>query len=285
MPSVESIAAPWLDGRPSIHSLVLDALAARGSHEEVPLKLKLPPTRLGQLGFGPGAFDSLAGRPDKSPRQTKARRRVAAITNALRRPSADAMAHLYALLQDGETIATVDRVLADLSAEIGEQRPQLAVLARRLVKEAPDIEPVKAGLALLGLSGTDADAALVSTVGRYEECTIYAVIALRKLLADAEPAIWSLARNVHGWGRIVDGALHALLQGLRRFPGIGGDLVLVGLRARVIGTRNMAISVLQQWDRDKWPANAQLALRRAVEQEVADSVREGQETLLRGSRS
>src|SRR5690242_13950129 len=107
MPSVESIAAPWLDGRPSIHSLIVDALAVRGPHEKRPLKLKLPPTKLGRLGFGPGALDSLAGNPDKSPLQTQARRLVAAITNALRHPSSAALAHLYSLLQNGETIRTV----------------------------------------------------------------------------------------------------------------------------------------------------------------------------------
>lgn len=204
MSSVESIAAPWLDGRPSIHRLVLDALAVRGPRENVSLDLdlELSPTRLGQLSFGPGAADSLIGQPDTSRRQTRARRLVVAIANVLRRPSADALAHLYELLRHGETITTVDAILVRLGNVLGERRPELAVLARRLIMEAPDVEPVKAGVALLGISGKADDAALVSVIGRYEEITIYSVVALRKLLADPEPAIWSLAKAVHGWGRI-----------------------------------------------------------------------------------
>lgn len=53
-----------------------------------------------------------------------------------------------------------------------------------------------------------------------------------------------------------DRALEYILQDLRRFPGRGADLVLRGLRARVIRTRNMAIRVLREWRREDWPANA-----------------------------
>lgn len=164
MTDIDSIAAPWADGRPSIHSLVVKARAKPGAVGEE-LSLDLPKSAPEQLTWAPGALDSLARRPDDSPRQTPARRLVAAINRAVRRPAKDAAAHLYALLCEQETITTIDEVLSLLRDLLDEQGPALAVLARRLIKEAPDVEPVKAGVALLGISGTADDASLISFIG------------------------------------------------------------------------------------------------------------------------
>jgi hypothetical protein len=46
------------------------------------------------------------------------------------------------------------------------------------------------------------DVELVSTIGCFEEITLYSVVALRHLLTEPDEAVWRLARNVHGWGRI-----------------------------------------------------------------------------------
>jgi len=198
MSILEYIAGPWSDGRPSIHRQVVEALAARGADEKS--SLNLAPITVGRITFVPGAIDSLAGRADPSP--TKAGRLIVAINDAIRRPSGDTLARFYALLCEGDTITTVDELLSRLPHEIGDRQPVVATLARRLIEEAPDVEPVKAGVALLGLCGTADDVELISIVGHYEEITIYSVVALLKLLVDPEPAIWSLAKAVHGWGRI-----------------------------------------------------------------------------------
>jgi hypothetical protein len=199
--TIERLEGPWFDSRATIHSLVLDAFAKRSLAKEE-LRIELTPKHPGEISWAPGALDSLFGKQDTSDRQTKARRLVATISNTLRKPTKDSAAHLYGLLCESGTISVVDAMLSRVRDEIGDRRTALAALSRRLILESPDVEPVKAGVALLGVSGVANDAALISTIGNYEEITIYSVIALSNLLADAEQAIWSLARDVHGWGRI-----------------------------------------------------------------------------------
>ena len=78
--TIERLEGPWSDNRATIHSLVLDALAKRGLAKEE-LRIELTPKNPGEIGWAPGALDSLFGRQDVSDRQTKARRLVATISN------------------------------------------------------------------------------------------------------------------------------------------------------------------------------------------------------------
>lgn len=51
-------------------------------------------------------------------------------------------------------------------------------------------------------------------------------------------------------------ALEWTLQALRDYPGVGDDLLLVGLQSPVIRNRVMALKALQTWPRRAWPAGA-----------------------------
>jgi hypothetical protein len=194
---------PWRGERPSIHSLVVEALGKRGDRqEELRIELRLDEDE-DSLHWAPGALDSLVGAPDRSQREAKPRKLVAALGNVLRRPSSESAAHLYSVLCEQETISIIDSTIERVSRELADHQPALAALARRLICESPDVEPVKAGVALLGISGERMeDVELVSTIGCFEEITLYSVVALRHLLAEPDDAVWRLARNVHGWGRI-----------------------------------------------------------------------------------
>jgi hypothetical protein len=59
----------------------------------------------------------------------------------------------------------VHEALVRLAPEIEGDGATMAALARPLVREAPDLESVKVGLALLGVSGDLDDEALVIEVG------------------------------------------------------------------------------------------------------------------------
>jgi hypothetical protein len=61
---------------------------------------------------------------------------------------------------------------------------------------------VKPAIALLGVSGDADDRDLILTLGLLEELTLYAAVALGNLLPEPEEAIFDLARQVEGWGRI-----------------------------------------------------------------------------------
>lgn len=51
-------------------------------------------------------------------------------------------------------------------------------------------------------------------------------------------------------------ALDWTLQALHGHPGVGGDLLLVGLRCPVTRNRNMALRALTEWPRSTWPEGA-----------------------------
>jgi hypothetical protein len=72
----------------------------------------------------------------------------------------------------------------------------------RLATTGRHPEPVKAGIALLGISGSQEDAGILLTLGRHEELTLCCAVALTGSSQDPESALWSLARSVDGWGRI-----------------------------------------------------------------------------------
>src|SRR5215470_12483529 len=142
--ALASIDAPFVDGRPSIHAQIVAAIERRGEARRS-LELTLPGA--GEMGnslrFVAGGLDAPFGRPETSQRQTKARSLVSAITKAVRQPSAGAPRGLYRTLSGGRASEVVDEALARLAPEIERDPATMAALARRLVREAPDVEPVK----------------------------------------------------------------------------------------------------------------------------------------------
>lgn len=197
--AIRAFDAPWRDGRTPLHDIIA---AARSDGRDVAdaMRSAEPERDENELRWAPGAREHILGPPEAPP--TDARTLTSALGNTLRAPTKANAAHLYKLLREGNTLAVIDDVLPRITREVGDRRDALAVLARRVVCEAPDMEPVKAGLALLGASGTPDDAALFIAMGAYDEFTLYAATALGSLLSDPEPALWALAKGVHGWGRV-----------------------------------------------------------------------------------
>src|SRR5262245_54058838 len=73
--------------------------------------------------------------------------------------------------------------------------------ALTFTREAPDREPVKIAVALIGFVRDPQDRALVRTLGRHDELTLYAVVAAAKL-GEPDRDVFEIARHVDGWGRI-----------------------------------------------------------------------------------
>ena len=86
--------------------------------------------------------------------------------------------------------------------ENGIDHSRLYELARSFVTESPDREPVKFGIAILGLFRHQADEELFLTLGRHDEFTLFCAVALANAAENSEELLWALARNVDGWGRI-----------------------------------------------------------------------------------
>lgn len=110
---------------------------------------------------------------------------------------------LYELLRQGQAIGLADPLLESLrESHASLPLDRLRTLARWLATQAPDREPVKIGMAILGLFGNEEDRDLLLTLGRHDELTLFAAVALANLREAPDEALWELARGVTGWGRI-----------------------------------------------------------------------------------
>jgi hypothetical protein len=78
-------------------------------------------------------------------------------------------------------------------------------------------------------------------------------------------------------------ALDWSLQALRNYPGIGGELVPIGLQSPVTRNRNMALNILNEWPRDEWPTGAHELARRLAASDPNERVRTFAGEVLAGS--
>lgn len=117
-------------------------------------------------------------------------------------PTAVAKVALYRHIIGGNILPLIDPIIATLIEKESINHNRLYELAYSFTTEAPDREPVKFGIAILGLYQNPANLALFQTLGRHEEFTLFAAVALAGISDDPEQALWLLAKNVDGWGRI-----------------------------------------------------------------------------------
>lgn len=156
-----------------------------------------------RIGWAAGALDGV-GTHHMSPDGNAEAAEVvaAAITAAIATPDHERLVSLYALVEPIKALDVVDALLDTLRRQTV-ARDDVRDLGVWLATTAPDREPVKLGIALLGATGLDEQALdIVRLLGRHEEFTLFAAVALRNGLAIAEPELFALAQHVHGWGRI-----------------------------------------------------------------------------------
>jgi hypothetical protein len=200
--------APWA-GRPSLHDFVVrhtrpDGTGLTPEGNTLPDEVVEP----GAIRWAPGAMDGvMSHHAGSGSAEERLRSVVEALRAVLRRPDAGRLAALYALLRDGETLAVVDGILEALRAEARAGKSWLDVerlhaLALWLATRAADREPVKFGLALLGLVSVPDDTEVLRTLGQHDEFTLYAAVALSNTREDPEAELFGLAQRVHGWGRV-----------------------------------------------------------------------------------
>lgn len=155
------------------------------------------------LRWVPGGLDGAYGHhAGGASREEVATEIAAALRRVLRRAEADDVAHLYSSLTASSTLDHIDLVIEKLT-EGGRVDPdRLHELAVWLATAAADREPVKAALAFLGILRGYDDGAVILTLGRHEEFTLYSAVAIRNGSAEPERQLWELGKNVDGWGRI-----------------------------------------------------------------------------------
>lgn len=202
---IESVSRPWGD-RPSIYEHILSHIrpGEPGLGEEGD---RLPDDERvrGEFEFGwaPGALDGAFGHHGGGADGEEPERKVLEALRALTEKTTDGRAKsLYSLLREHPALEYVDQLLPAV-AEDGQLDPErLHAVARWLATGAADREPVKCAVALLGLFQGGEDRDLLLTLGRHEEFTLYAAVALGNSEEDSELSLWALACLVTGWGRI-----------------------------------------------------------------------------------
>ncbi|RAY15067.1 hypothetical protein DPM19_10040 [Actinomadura craniellae] len=159
----------------------------------------LPDDEKGAL-WAPGARDGVlthhwAGSADPGEVDEVYTALVTAIEN---RATAPALVDTVAPLR---VIALVDPLMGRVrSAGIDPDRAYR--LGRWLALNARRREAVKLGISLLGLFDADHHRAELMVLGRHDEFTLFAAVALVNQPGGGEDELWELARSVTGWGRV-----------------------------------------------------------------------------------
>lgn len=124
------------------------------------------------------------------------------------KPSEKNKAKLMTRLKKYPAISLVDPVCSYCFAfkipQNEQKKEALRVLALDLAKNSNDREPVKMGLALLGISGKEEDLQILEILGKHDEFTLYAAGAAIGILKDKKKNefLIKLAENVEGWGKL-----------------------------------------------------------------------------------
>ncbi|MFF5262999.1 hypothetical protein ACFY4C_29070 [Actinomadura viridis] len=154
--------------------------------------------------WAPGARDGVlthhwAGRADPG----EVERVSAALFTALRdRKDRDGgHAALYEAARQVSVVSLVGDVL-DRVASAGVDAERCYRTGYRLATEGRHREPVKLGIALLGLFDAAHHRDELMILGRHDEFTLFAAVALANREGGAERDLWELARSVRGWGRV-----------------------------------------------------------------------------------
>lgn len=157
----------------------------------------------GELPWAPGARDGvLSHHEGGEPDDDDAEEVMGAIQDAVLDSGRGWVWRLYGEVCDRPALRYVDPLVRALAAddEISEER--LYRIGRWLATRAADREAVKAGIAILGLFRSREGRQILEQLGRHDEFSLYAGVALSNTSDDGDEAVWDLARAVHGWGRI-----------------------------------------------------------------------------------
>lgn len=136
---------------------------------------------------------------------------------------------LYGLLCETRALPVLDHVSRRIP-ETELNRGSVRELALRLTTTSSDREPVKYGLALLGLAGDRSDVEIVRALAGHDEFTLPGLVALARQIEDVEPQWWELARRLRGWGRIH--LVHRLARSAR--PEIRRWILVDGYRNEIM---------------------------------------------------
>lgn len=194
---------PTIHDRPSLLSFIRSQLDPEGRLADpmcaLPDERPLAP---GEIGWMTGAFDGVISHHmgGAGSEGGVAHRLAGSIASASAKPRRRQLKNLYDELAAEDTLSFIDPVIEHL-AQLRPSTSDIARLGAWLAAESPDRNPVKVGIALLGITGAP-DGSVIHELGAHEEFTLYAVVAFSNARENPEPDIVALAKRARGWGRI-----------------------------------------------------------------------------------
>lgn len=192
-----SFPVPWQPDRQSIFAFVTDK-AQTGGSPTLPDSEEFE--KVQPKGSAPGAYDSLSSPADDA---TQIARRIGlAIKAVLDQPVWTHITVLYELLTEQTAVTIGDALAQDIREDPSIDIGKLQAFFQWIARNAPDREPVKAAIIILGLIDDESNRELFLDLGRHDEFTLYCGLALQEWPDTAEEDLWTLARNTVGWGRI-----------------------------------------------------------------------------------
>jgi hypothetical protein len=197
-----------LDDAPSIYEFIashIDPATGRLSAEGALLPDEPVARRYSRIRWVPGALEGLGTRHmqwDGSEKASRAARLLEAIAASSDTSAAAAEGMLYELLRADDVVTYYSDALDLAAARTRNVEPKLHEVARRLAMTSRDRGPVKFGIAMLGSMGDERDVDVLRTLALHDEFGLYAAEALAEIAPDRQAALYDMARNLSGWGRI-----------------------------------------------------------------------------------
>ena len=171
--------------------------------ETLPDEERLASKSESKIRWAAGALDGVMGHHSSgSDSQQECKQALSLIQTYCHTPTVENKAKIYSFIMEHTAIHFIDPLMDEITKcpEIDDDR--LYDLAHFLATESPDRDPVKVGVALLGMFQGSGNEELFHTLGRHDEFTLYCAVAIANSSENAEPELWRLAQQVEGWGRI-----------------------------------------------------------------------------------
>ncbi|MGE0241191.1 MAG: hypothetical protein AB7S59_20935, partial [Parvibaculaceae bacterium] len=205
--AISELPVPWDPERISVYDFLQRHLTK--SIDAQPFKdVDLPDEEHLYAGepvrWAPGARDGVFGHHMAPTEDDGAGELVNCLKRVSVTPTVQNVEALYAQMMGQYALAAADQLSHLLVNDRAINPGRLSELAERIVRESPDREPVKLAIVLLGMFSDATRKDLIFTFGHHDEFTVYALVALGRIVPDNErEAIWwALAKKVSGWGRI-----------------------------------------------------------------------------------
>lgn len=178
-----------------------------GADGRLPHEFTLEPKHApNQIGFMPGAMDGIgvfhasAGSNEKTVRKL-----VALLKKYFKTSSARYISKIETLLADNRSISLIDSILQSIREDHkGIDPNKLASLSFHIAKTSTTVELVKIAIGLLGLldlGNADEVCDVITTLGLYDDFTLFVVVAASNW-TNGNRIIFQIAKTVIGWGKI-----------------------------------------------------------------------------------